>query len=441
MIRRRSQLARVWRAVPVACALAVLAAPAAGQTIAITGGTVHPVSGAPIENGTVLIRDGKIAAVGVDVTIPADAQRVDATGKVVTPGLINSSTQLGLVEISQEGSTRDVRAAGGDGIAAAFRAWEGFNPNSAYIPAARVGGVTTVVVAPSGGLVQGQAALVDLGEGSIVDLVRRAPVAMVVGDMGGYRSDDVGARGEFLLRLRELLDDTRAYMRSKASFDRGDSRELVASRSDLEAMIPVLEGRLPIAVNADRATDIEAAILLAREYGLRAIIVGGAEAWMVADAIAAARMPVLVGAMNNIPTSFSALGSRQENAALLRRAGATVALIGNGAGDAELFNVRNIRFEAGNAVAYGMSWDDALRAITLTPAEIFGVSDRVGALRPGMDANVVVWSGDPLELLTLAERVYIKGVEMSDATRQRMLMDRYRTLPPDYDTPAGREPR
>ena len=122
MIRRRSQLARGWRAVPVACALAVLAAPAAGQTIAITGGTVHPVSGAPIENGTVLIRDGKIAAVGVDVTIPADAQRVDATGKVVTPGLINSSTQLGLVEISQEGSTRDVRAAGGDGIAAAYRA-------------------------------------------------------------------------------------------------------------------------------------------------------------------------------------------------------------------------------------------------------------------------------------------------------------------------------
>ena len=161
---------------------------------------------------------------------------------------------------------------------------------------------------------------------------------------------------------------------------------------------------------------------------------------MVADEIAAARVPVLVGAMNNIPFSFSALGSRQENPALLRRAGVTVALIGNAGGDEELFNVRNIKYEAGNAVAYGMSWDDALRAITLTPAELFGVSDRIGALRPGMDANVVVWSGDPLELRTLAERVFIKGVEMPDATRQRMLMDRYRTLPPDYDTPAGRAP-
>ena len=428
------------RRLALAAAAAMLAAPASAQTIAITGGRVHPVSSAPIENGTVLIRDGRIVAVGADVAIPADAQRVDATGKVVTPGLINSSTQLGLVEIAQEPSTRDVRAAGGDGIAAAFRAWEGFNPRSAYIPAARVEGVTTVVVAPSGGLVQGQAALVDLGEGSIADLVRRAPIAMVVGDMGGYRSEDVGARGEFLLRLRELLDDTRAYMRNRASFERGDTRELVASRSDLEAMIPVLRGELPVAIAADRATDIEAAILLAREYGLRPIIVGGAEAWMVADAIAAARVPVLVGAMNNIPSSFSTLGSRQENPALLRRAGVTVALIGNAGGDEELFNVRNIKYEAGNAVAYGLSWDDALRAITLTPAELFGVADRIGALRPGMDANVVVWSGDPLELRTLAERVYINGVEMPEETRQRMLMERYRTLPPDYDTPAGRRP-
>jgi imidazolonepropionase-like amidohydrolase len=424
-------------------AAAAAVGPSAGgaQTIAITGGRVHPVSGAPIENGTVLIRDGRIAAVGADVAIPADAQRVDATGKVVTPGLVNAATQLGLVEIAQEPSTRDVGARGRDGIAAAFRAWEGYNPASAYIPAARVEGVTTVLVAPSGGLVQGQAALIDLGVGSASAMLRRAPVAMVVGDLGGYRSDEIGARGEFLLRLRELLDDTRAYQRNRASFERGETRELVASRSDLEAMIPVLQGRLPLAMSVDRASDIEAAIALAREYGLRLIIVGAAEAWMVADALATARVPVLVGAMNNIPQSFSTLGSRQENAAILRRAGVTVALIGNAGGDEELFNVRNVKYEAGNAVAYGMTWDDALRAITLTPAEIFGVGDRIGALRPGMDANVVVWSGDPLELSTLAERVYIRGVQMPEETRQRMLMDRYRTLPANYDTPAGRAPR
>ena len=435
-----SSLAR--RTLAALPALFVLAAPLEAQTIAITGGKVYPVSSAPIENGTVLIRDGKIAAVGANVTIPADAQRVDATGKVVTPGLINSSTALGLVEIGAESSTRDARAEGRDGIAAAFRAWEGFNPNSAYIPATRLGGVTTVVVAPSGGLVQGQAALVDLGEGSITDLLRRAPVAMVIGDMGSYRSDAIGARGEFLLRLRELLDDTRAYMRNRSSYERGDSRDLVASRSDLEAMIPVLQGQLPVAVNADRATDIEAALLLAREYGLKVIIVGGAEAWMVADQLAAAKVPVLAGAMNNIPNSFSALGTRQENPALLRRAGVTVGIIGNaGGGDEELFNVRNVRYEAGNAVAYGMPWDEALRAITLTPAELFGVADRVGSLRAGMDANVVVWDGDPLELRSLAERVYIAGREVPETSRQRMLMDRYRTLPPDYGTPAGRTQR
>ena len=440
-MRRRHHRAAL--AAALGAVLTSAAAPLVGaQTIAITGGRVHPVAGATIENGTVLIRDGRIVAVGADVPIPADAQRVDATGKVVTPGLINSATTLGLVEIAQEPSTRDVSARGRDGIAAAFRAWEGYNPGSAYIPAARVEGVTTALVAPSGGLVQGQAALVDLGVGPTSEMLRRAPVAMVIGDMGGFRSDAVGARGEFLLRLRELLDDTRAYQRNRASFERGETREMVASRSDLEAMIPVLQGRLPVAVNADRATDIEASLALAREYGLRLIVVGGAEAWMVADALAAARVPVLVGAMNNIPTSFNTLGARQENPALLRRAGVTVALIGNaGGGDEELFNVRNVKYEAGNAVAYGMSWDDALRAITLTPAEIFGVADRIGALRPGMDANVVVWSGDPLELLTLAERVYVRGVEMPEETRQRMLMDRYRTLPPDYDTPAGRAPR
>jgi imidazolonepropionase-like amidohydrolase len=419
----------------------LLSTPAAAQTVAITGARVHPVSGPAIDNGTVLIRDGKIVAVGASVTVPADAQRIDATGKVVTPGLINSATQIGLVEISQEPETRDVRAAGQDGIAAAFRAWEGFNPLSAYIPATRLGGVTSVVIAPSGGLVQGQAALMDLGGGSVGEMIRRAPVAMVVGDIGSYRAEDVGARAEFLLRLRELLDDTRAYTRNKASYERGDVRELAASRSDLEAMIPVVDGRLPVAIAADRATDIEAALRLAREYGLRLMIVGGTEAWMVADQVAAAKVPVLVGAMNNIPGSFSTLGARQENSALLRRAGVTVAIIGNaGGGDEEAFNARNVRYEAGNAVAYGMSWDDALRAITLTPAELFGVADRIGALRPGMDANVVIWDGDPLELRTLAERVFIMGREVPETSRQRMLMERYRTLPPRYGTPATRSP-
>jgi imidazolonepropionase-like amidohydrolase len=198
----------------------------------------------------------------------------------------------------------------------------------------------------------------------------------------------------------------------------------------------VLEGRVPLWIEADRSSDIESALKLAKDYNLKLVLSGAAEAWMVADKIAAAHVPVLTGAMNNIPMSFSSLGTRQENAGLLRRAGVTVAIIGNaGGGDEEAFNVRNVRFEAGNAVAYGMSREDALRAITLTPAEIFGVADRVGSLQPGKDADVVVWSGDPFEFATEPEHVFVRGRESHTPTRQDLLEQRYKTLPPDYRRP------
>jgi imidazolonepropionase-like amidohydrolase len=175
---------------------------------------------------------------------------------------------------------------------------------------------------------------------------------------------------------------------------------------------------------------------IAREFNVRLMIDGGAEAWMMADKLAAAHIPVLTGAMNNIPRGFAALGQRQENAALLRKAGVAVALIGNaGGGDEETFNVRNLKQEAGNAVAYGMTWDDALRAVTLAPAEIFGVTDRVGSLQPGREGNVVVWSGDPFEFTTRVEHVFVRGHEYSDKTRQDLLMERYKTLPNTHNNP------
>ena len=416
----------------------VLSARAAGaQTIAITGGKVYPVSGAPIENGTVLIRDGKIVAVGSNVTVPSDAQRIDASGKWVTPGIINAATQLGLVEIGAEAETREATARGRDNVAAAFTAWEGFNPASVLLAPAREDGITSAVVAPAGGLIAGQAALVDLVEGSTADMIRRAPVAMV-GQVGSSQQAGVSARGELIVRVRELLEDARSFSRRRGAYEGGDTREFAASRLDLEALVPVVEGRLPLLLTADKASDIEAALKLARDFRLRIMIGGGAEAWMVADELAAARVPVLTGAMNNIPGSFSALGTRQDNAALLRRAGVQLAIIGNaGGGDEEAFNVRNVRFEAGNAVAYGLSWDDALRAVTLTPAELFGVESRVGSLAAGRDANVVVWSGDPFEFATRAERVFIRGREAPRSSRQDMLTERYKTLPPAYGTPAA----
>ncbi|HEY0779351.1 MAG TPA: amidohydrolase family protein [Gemmatirosa sp.] len=405
------------------------------QTIAIVGGTVYPVSGPRIERGTVLVRNGRIVAVGADVAIPADARRVDATGRVVTPGFVGASTQLGVVEIGAVSDTRDASARGRDAVAAAFAVWEGFNPASALIPPTRNDGVTTAVVMPAGGLVAGQAAVVHLDGRTASEALLRGSAAMVA-QVDDARGAGLGARGEVIGRLRELLVDARTYGRSRAAFERNQTRPFGATRADLEALQPVLTGRLPMLIVADRAADIDAAMRLRREFGFRLMILGGAEAWQLAAQLAAERVPVVTGAMNNIPSSFASLGQRQENAGLLAAAGVPVAIIGNsGGGDEESFNVRNVRFEAGNAVAYGMRYDAALRAVTLTPAELFGVADRVGALAPGRDADVVVWTGDPFEFATRAEHVFIRGREVTGDSRQDELARRYRTLPPAYTRP------
>jgi imidazolonepropionase-like amidohydrolase len=429
---------RTARALSALAAAAIVSSPVAAQTVAITGAKVYPVSSAPIENATVLMRDGKIVAVGANVTIPADAQRIDAAGKWVTPGLVNAATQIGVNEVGQVRDTRDDAARGKDNIAAAFSIWDGINSNSVLIAPARREGVTTVGVLPSGGqLISGQAAMLNLVEGMPSDMVIRAPIAMLA-EVGQTDAAGVGARGELIVRLRELIEDTRAFMRNRAAYERAETRDYAASRLDLQAMIPVVEGKLPLLIAADKATDIDAALHFAKDNNLKIIIGGGAEAWMVADKLAAAKVPVLTGAMNNIPGSFEQLNSRQENPSLLRRAGVQVVLIGNGGGDEEVFNVRNIKQEAGNAVAYGMSWEDALRAVTLAPAEVFGVTDRVGSLQPGRDANVVIWSGDPFEFSTVVEHVFVRGREYTAPDRQQLLTERYKTLPPAWGAPVRR---
>lgn len=396
--------------------------PGVAQPIAIVGGRVHPVSGPVIENGTVVIDGGRITAVGANVPLPVGARVVDAKGKWVTPGLINALTALGVSEVDMVPATVDTAAQGEHGIAAAHRVWDGLNPSSPLWASARNEGVTSVVVVPSGGLVAGQAAFADTAGATRAALLRRTPVAVAA----ALTASTAGAtsRGDLLLRLRRLLDDAKAYGLRKAAFERAATRDFVVSRQHLEAMQPVLAGRLPLLVAVDRASDIQALLDLAREYAIRVIVQGGAEAWRVAPALAAAKVPVLTGALDNIPSSFDALGARQENAALLRRAGVAVILT---AGVVESFNVRNVKQHAGNAVAYGLGWDDALRAVTLTPAEAFGVAATVGSLAPGKAANVVVWSGDPFEFATRPEHVFVKGEPVLAKSRQDLLSERYRT--------------
>jgi len=315
----------------VALAVAVTGAPTGAQTVAITGGKVYPVSGPAIENGTVVITNGRITAVGTNVSIPAGAQRIDATGKIVTPGFVNSSTQLGVQEVSAVTDTRDAAARGKDNVAAAFTVWEGLNPNSVMLAPARKEGITSFVVIPTGGLIAGQAALLDVVPGTTTDMMIRAPVAMVA-EIGDAQQAGLTSRGELIVKLREIFDDAKYFRTHRDAFDRAATRDFSASRLDLEALQPVLDGKLPLLLTVDRESDIDAAMRLARDFDIKLMIGGGAEAWMMADKLAAARIPVLTGAMNNIPAGFASLGQRQENAALLRKAGVSVALIGNAGG-------------------------------------------------------------------------------------------------------------
>ena len=395
------------------------------QTIAITGGTVYPVSGPKIEQATVLIRDGKIAAVGTTVTVPADATRIDATGKWVTPGLIDGAGQMGLVEVGAVGATRE-GSQRADTIAASFNVAEGLNPASQVIPVTRIEGITTTLAAPTGHLVSGQAVLIDLDGATIEEMLAQSPVGLVATLSEDAKEEGGGSRAGVAERLRAVFRDALEYERRKGDFTRAQIQPLSASAADLEALLPVLHGRLPLIAIANRRSDIETALRLAREFKLRLIMAGAQEAWEEAGEIAAAGVPVLVQPLDNIP-SYDALGVRYENAAALTKAGVKVVLL-----ETDTHNSRNLRQQAGNAVSYGMTWDQALRAITLSPAEVFGVASRYGSLEAGKVANVVVWSGDPFEFSTAVEHVFIRGREIPLRSRQTELLERYRTLPPTY---------
>lgn len=395
------------------------------QTIAITGGTVYPVSGPKIANATILIRDGKIAAVGAGLAIPAGATRIDAAGKWITPGLIDGGGQMGLVEIDAVRATREGTLTS-DTVAASFNVAEGINPASVLIPVTRIEGITTALAAPGDHLISGQAVLIDLDGATVEEMRVKSPVGIVARLNADVKDEAGGSRAGIAQRLRRVFADALEYGRRKADYTRAQMQQLSAPAPDLEALLPVLRGELPLIAVANRKSDIETALRIAREYRLKLILAGAAEGWQVARAIAAAGVPVLVQPMDNIPT-YDALGIRYENAALLAKAGVKVVLM-----ETDTHNARNLRQQAGNAVSYGMTWDEALRAVTLSSAEVFGVADRYGSLEPGKIANVVVWSGDPFEFTTAVEHVWIRGKEIPLRSRQTELLERYKSLPPKF---------
>lgn len=253
----------------------------------------------------------------------------------------------------------------------------------------------------------------------------RTPSAVYASLADSAREAGFGARGGMLLRIRELLDDVRQYGRRRQDFEKNQMRRVAASRLDLEALVPVVEGRLPLVVEAHRASDIQAVLRFARAERLKVILAGCEEGWLVAREIADAKVPVIVNALPNLPRSFEALGARLENAAMLAKAGVTIALSPR---EGEDHSSRTLRFQAGNAVANGLPWETALEAITRNPAQMFEVDGELGSLEPGKSADVVVWSGDPFEPLTRSRHVFIRGREIPLRSRQTDLRDRYRDL-------------
>jgi len=397
--------------------------PVGAQAVAITNGEIHTVAGAVIRGGTVVMEGGVITAVGRDVAIPAGARVIDAAGKVVTPGLFDSNTRLGVVEISSYEGTSDGSSAN-DRMTAAFNVAEGINPNTTLIPVTRVEGITRAIVAPVPGasLIAGTGALINLGASRLPEIVVKTPVAMyaVLGERGaGFQG---GARPLALLRLREAFQDAMDYADHRAAFQAGERRDYSLSRLDLEALVPVIRGELPLVLQVGRASDILTALSLKKEFGLELVLSGAGEGWMVAREIAAAGVPVMTEAISNLP-SMETLGASYENVARMQEAGVTLILT-----SFDGHNVRNVKQEAGFAVSYGLSHDAALRAVTLTPAEVWGVADRMGSLEVGKVGDVVVWSGDPFEILTSVEHVFIEGVEISYETRQKALLEKYRSL-------------
>ncbi len=397
--------------------------PARSGPVYLVGGELHVGDGTVIKDAVVAMDGGLFTIVGgpeARAKLLDESMAIDLKGKVITPGLFAAETQLGIVEIDLESSTRDDGTTSDHPVRAAHEAASALNAESALIPIQVIDGVTSAAVVPTGGLISGQVAIIDLVYGDHRGLAAQ-PRAAISAHLGHAHA---GSRAATLAKLREVLSDARGWPARRAAHDRAQSRELSAHPLDLEALQPLFKQQAVLTLSAERASDILAAIDLARDFGLKIAIIGGAEAWKVADELARAKVPVIVEPTLNIPGDFDSMGARLDNAALLHKAGVTVALTAPGG----THNLRSLPQGAGIAVANGLPWEAALTAITLAPARAYGVERTHGSITAGKVANLVVWSGDPFEFASVATDVYVRGIRVRGTTRQNLLRDRYRDL-------------
>lgn len=401
------------------------------RPVVLTGGTVYPISGPPVPQGVVVFEDGKIVSVGTveRVDVPQDAEVIDCRGHHVYPGLFESHSQLGLTEISAVRASNDGREVGT--VSPNVRAHVAVNPDSELIPVTRANGVLLALTEPSGGLVSGQAAVLQLDGWTFEDLTLKAGAAMVVHWPSVPRElekNQEAKSSDSVERLRTLLAEARAYA---AARDRAPEQRPADLR--LEALQPVVSGRMPILVHADSLAAIQSAVSFAVEEELRLIIHGGYDAPLCTDLLIQHDVPVIISAAYRLPRRRSDdYDAAYTLARRLHKAGVRFCI--SGGATSRTWNARNLPYHAAVSVAYGLPHDVALRSITLSPAEILGIDHRVGSLDPGKDATLFVTTGDPLETASSVTAAWIQGRRVDLTSRHLQLYQKYRTRYRQADT-------
>ncbi|HXE76089.1 MAG TPA: amidohydrolase family protein [Candidatus Xenobia bacterium] len=429
----------------VALLAGALAAPAHAQkavVYALTGAKIYTLAGPPIENGTVIIRDGKIAAVGTGIEVPAGAEVIDAKGLQVYPGLFDSYSRLGLTEIGQVSATVDLNEL--NQYNPHLNAYSAIHPASEHIPVARANGITHAVSAPGGGgfgggggaVIPGQATLINLSGWTVEEMDIRKSVGLVLNwpsmqtttfDLSTFETRQrpfAEVKKEYEERvgkLEEWLDAARQYAQAMVS----PAASTIERDQKLEALVPVVKGELPVIVNANQERDIRNALEFCQKQKLRMILAGGGEAWKVKDELKKAGVPVILRPVQTLPMQEDDPYDRPNTTpGELNQAGVKIAIATFDSSDS-----RTLPYEAGNAVPFGLPWEEAIKAITLYPAQILGVGDQLGSIEVGKRANLIVTDGDPLEFKTQVRYLFIGGQPTSMENRHHQLYEKYRARP------------
>ena len=409
-------------------------AQAATGTYVIRGGTVVPVVGARIPNGTVVISGGKIQAVGASVPSPQGATIIDATGMFVYPGMIDSGTELGLTEIGSVPGSTDTREIGD--FNPQDVALTAVNAHSELIPVTRVNGVTTVITSATGALMSGSAALMDLWGWTPDEMAINPRVAQVMsypsaggfGRRGGGFGRPQGDQSETMTRqvraLRDFLADARAYADVKAKMTSPNAPNAPRVNQAMEALVPVIRGETPVIFDVQSIEQIRGVLALADSFKLKVILRGPRDAWRLADTLAARKIPVIVGPTTQAPGTDDPYDELYAQPGVLAKAGVKIAFQTSGASD-----VRDLPYNAALSTAYGLDMDEAIKALTINPAQIFGVADRYGSLEAGKVANVMVTTGNPLDVRSNVKYLFIRGEQVPLTDRHTKLYEQFRARP------------